>query len=314
MWKVLVRSIGIVGTVLALALPAAVSAAEDDPGAGRFRAAGEVTGVDPAASAFTLHTRAGEDLVITVTDETRFVSRQGEIQGLEDLEAGMKAVVRGEVTADGAHIAKTVGVGTPGDRPDHKRYAGAVTSVGDGSFSIEPRDGGEVMFLVNEKTEFHSRDGSVNGLEDLKIGMRVGVGAAVQDDGSLLALNVLAGAADRPRPRPDVDVRAAGRIVDLGDREFTIETRDGRRMTFAVTEDTVFKSRNGQVSSFGDLEVGKGVAVGGKKSADGQLTAVWVLAGPDRPERDARPDRPTPEPQRTPEADPTSTPSGNRDD
>ena len=313
MWKFLVRGIGIVGTVLALTLPAGVSAAEDDPEAGRFRAAGEVTGVDPASSTFTLHTRAGEDLVITVTDETRFVSRQGEIQGLEDLEAGMKAVVRGEVTADGAHIAKMVGVGTPGDRADHKRYAGAVTSVGDSSFSIQPRDGGEVTFLVDENTEFHSRDGSVNGLDDLKIGMHVGVGAAVQDDGSLLALNVLA--AHRPdRPRPDVDVRGAGRIVDLGDREFTIETRDGRRMTFAVTEVTAFKSRNGQVSSFGDLEIGLGVAVGGVKSADGQLTAVWVLAGPDRPERDARPDRPTPEPQRTPEADPTSTPSGNRDD
>ncbi|MEX0787363.1 MAG: DUF5666 domain-containing protein, partial [Anaerolineales bacterium] len=267
MWKFLVRGVGIAGTVLALALPAAVSAAEGDPGAGRFRAAGEVTGVDPAASTFTLHTRAGEDLVITVTDETRFVSRQGEIDGLEDLEAGMKAFVRGEVTADGAHIAKTVGVGNPGDRPDHARYAGAVTSVGDRSFSIQPREGGEVTFLVDENTEFHSRDGSVNGLEDLRIGMHVGVGAAAQDDGSLLALNVLA--AHRPdRPRPDVDVRGAGRIVDLGDRELTIETRDGRRLTFAVTEDTVFKSRNGQVSSFGDLEMGMGVAVGGKKSAD----------------------------------------------
>lgn len=314
MWKFLVRGIGIAGTVLALALPAAVSAAEDEPGAGKFRAAGEVTGVDLSARTFTLHTRAGEDLVITVTDETRFVSRQGDIQGLEDLEAGMKAVVRGEVTADGAHIARSVGVGDPGDRPDHARYAGVVTSVGERSFSIQPREGGEVTFLVDENTEFHSRDGSVNGLEDLKIGMRVGVGAAVQDDGSLLALNVLAGAADRPRPRPDVDVRGAGRIVDLGDREFTIETRDGRRMTFAVTEDTLFKSRNGQVGSFGDLEMGMGVAVGGKKSADGQLTAVWVLAGPDRPERDGRPDRPTREPQRTPEPEPTSTPSGNRDD
>ncbi|MGH2606920.1 MAG: DUF5666 domain-containing protein, partial [Anaerolineales bacterium] len=179
--------------VLMMALPGTAAAQEDTTS--RFRAAGEVTAVDPGASTFSLQPREGEELTIQVTEDTVFHSRDGEIDALEDMQAGMRAFVRGQVTEDGAHIARGVAVGDPADRPELERYAGTVATVvpGQDTFSIELRDGDEVAFQTSDRTRFRSHDGSVGGLEDLKKGMLVRVGALPQEGGGHLALVVLAG-------------------------------------------------------------------------------------------------------------------------
>jgi hypothetical protein len=71
MWLSTLRGLAVIIPLAALGWGAPAFAQAGDPGE-RFRAWGEITGVEPAARAFSLHTRAGEDLRIEVNDETRF--------------------------------------------------------------------------------------------------------------------------------------------------------------------------------------------------------------------------------------------------
>jgi hypothetical protein len=299
MSHIVVRGAGILSLVLTLALPAAASAQEDSPS--RFRAGGEVTAVDMGASAFTLQPREGDELTIQVTENTVFHSWGGEIEGLEDMQSGMRALVRGWVTEEGDHVARGVAVGDPADRPELERYGGTVSSVvpGQDTFSVELRDGGEMAFQTNDRTRFRSRDGSVDGLEDLKKGMLVRVGALPQEGGGHLALVVLAGNPE-DRPGRQADVRRVGRIVSLGHNEMTIETRSGEQITFSVDGSTVYKSRGGTIDSFDDLEEGMIAAVGAKDIGNGKLKAIWVAAGHPRAEAEGRSGQPT-EPQPAPD-------------
>ncbi len=71
-----------------------------------------------------------------------------------------------------------------------------------------------------------------------------------------------------------------GKIIDIGDREFTIDTRRGE-LNLLVTEDTVFKNREGDDLSFSDLEVGGYVTGRFAKNDEGQLIAKVVILLPD---------------------------------
>ncbi len=290
-----------------------VAAAHEEDLPERVRVAGEITSVEPAASAFSLKTKEGETVRFKVGERTRFRSRDGSIQGLEDLEPGMVALVIAVEGEEGGMLALMVAAGEPKERPQVQRFTGEITQVTPGrdTFSLKTREGAVLTFQVGERTRYRSRDGSIQGLQDLKAGMVALVAAVEGEDGQLVALLVAAG---RPEDRPRFDVRAAGRIVALGDRSFTLQTRSGERMTFAVDENTIFKSRDGSVSGFGDLEVGMGAIVGARKQEDGSLKAVIVGAGRIRGERpDGRPDRePGSRPDKAPSRDeaPAIAPQG----
>ncbi len=70
------------------------------------RAAGEVTAV--GTDSFTLVTRNGEERTIFVDENTRFRGRDGEIEGLDDLEPGMHAFAHGQIQEDGSLLARLV--------------------------------------------------------------------------------------------------------------------------------------------------------------------------------------------------------------
>jgi hypothetical protein len=242
-----------------------------------FRVGGEITSVDVEAEAFGLHTGGGEDLRVQVSEDTRFFSRDGEIDGLEDLEPGLWAWVAGSIDDSGAHVAHKVAVGDPGDRPfrpDLRKYRGAIASVSidESSFDLTTRDGDSLTFLVNDRTKFHSPDGSVTGLADLEVGQAAGVAAVRQDDDSLLAVHVVAGF-------EKVDRRAAGTIASLGENEFELETFGGETLTIAVDDSTAFKSHDGSLETFEDLEVGMRVLVAVRETDGGGLLAIRVWAG-----------------------------------
>ena len=157
------------------------------------------------------------------------------------------------------------------------KVTGEITNVipGQQTFMLTTREGREYTFLVSDRTRFRSRDGSIEDIHDLKQGMLAIVVAVEQQDGSLLALVVGAG---YPPEQPDT-VQAAGRIVDLGNRSFTLLTRNGERMTFTVDGSTVYRSRDGSIQSFDDLRVGMVAATRAKVLGNGQLKSIWVAAG-----------------------------------
>ncbi len=244
----------------------------DEPARVQLRAAGQVTAVNPGSQTFTIHTRQGEDLTLTVTAETVFRSPDGSVSGLTDLKPGMAAGVAAR-RQDGALIAIAVAAG---NRPERERATGEITTVHPdaGRFTLRTHDGAALTFEVAEQTRFLSRDHSVNGIHDLRAGMHAAV-VYVKRDQTLTALAVAVG---DPQDRPRLDVRAAGHIMDVASETFTLKTRAGETLTFFVDERTVFRSREGQVAGLEDLRSGMVAIVGGRR-VDGELRAVWVGVG-----------------------------------
>ena len=278
-----------------LALMVAAGNPEDRPNV--IRAAGVIESVNLGESMFALKTKDGDLLQFVVNDLTQFKSRDHSINSLEDLEAGMGAIVGAVAQEEGLPLALIVGAGkTQADR-ERIKVMGEITNVvpGQGTFDLTTRDGRELTFNVVDKTIFRSRDGSIEDIHDLKAGMHAIVGGIKGEDGNLIALFIAAG---NPEDAPRLDVKAAGQITSLGDRSFTIQTRNQGNLTFSVDGSTIFKSRNGEVTGFDDLQIGMLVGVGAKELGGGQLKAIFVgVAQPHlRPANDAagRP-RSTPE-------------------
>lgn len=214
---------------------------------------------------------------------------------LSDLEPGMTALVTAVDTEDNGIVALVVAAGTPGGELRDRifRTTGEITGVipGQETFTVQSREGESITFVTGERTKFRSRDGSVTGIHDLKRGMLTMVGAIKMEDGTNQALVVMVG---NPEDRPNV-VSPSGKIVSLGGNSLTIETRSGEQKSFSVDGSTKYKSRDGSVSGFGDLEVGMAAIVVGRDLGNGELLALVVGAGnipTERPERmgDVRPE------------------------
>ncbi|UCF60221.1 MAG: hypothetical protein JSV37_10690 [Anaerolineaceae bacterium] len=251
-----------------------VVAAKAKPRPERVRVVGEITGIATASASFSLEKRNGDVLTILTTERTSFRSRNGSIQGIEDLEIGMIALVIGIKQEDGSIEALIVAAGHKEDIPENlRRFKGEITDVdpGQGVFTLRTAEAGSVIFHTGERTRFISRDGSVTNIDNLKIGMTASVGALEKEDG-LFALLVAVGMPTDPPER----VWGRGTIIDLGDRVFTIETGDGSEMTFFVDSSTRYRSRDGSVNGFEDLQVGMFTVVGAVNLEDGQLKAVFV--------------------------------------
>ncbi len=254
------------GTLLALMV--AAGHPEDLPD--HLRAAGQIEAIDPGIQTFALHTRDGETLPFQTGERTKY---RGEgIEGFESLEAGMDAMVAAIPQDGGPPLALLIAVGQPEDRPDVIRLGGEITGVvpGQGTFTLTSREGEEYELSTNERTKFHSRDGSVQDIHDLKKGMLATVGAVRQDDGQLLALVIAAG---NPEDQPDLDVKAGGEVVAKSANSFTIKTRNRESISFSVADNTRYKG----ISGFGELEIGMMAAVGANETDDG-LLALFVGA------------------------------------
>ncbi len=288
------QSLLIVAVLSLLMLGAGVAyAADEQPPAG-LRAAGKVTGVNLAANTFKIETLRNGELTVAVTQTTEFRSRAGDVQGLEDLETGMPVVVAGQRGAEGEVLASVVAVGEPGDRPSCFRARGEITSVAvsDGIFTLKTRTDEELEIHVSDRARFISRDNSVQGIDDLEVGILAQVLGLKGPDGQLNALRVAAGS---PEDRPDL--RVMGQITLIASDSFTLDNRQGRSITFVVDASTQYRSRDGSVVSFDDLEVGMTAAVAGDRLDDGAYKAVVVGVGspqetPARPPLAPRPGSP----------------------
>jgi len=266
-----------------VALMVVITKLDDVPD--RVRVFGEIAGAVSVGGSFSLEKRGGEVVTIQTNERTRFRSRDGLIQGLDDLEAGMIALAIAVEQEDGELLALVIAAGYKEDLPDNlRKFQGEITGVvpGQGVFTLTTREGEAITFQTSDRTRFRSRDGSVTDINDLKKGMIALVGALQTEEGTLLAGYV---AAWNPANHPGVDVRAGGRIVSLGDRSFTIETRGGDRMTFSVDGSTKYRSRDGSVKGFSDLQVWMIAIVGANELGSGDLKAVWVGSGKPAAER-----------------------------
>ena len=151
------------------------------------RARGSVTGVDIEGSSFNLHTLRGEDLTLHVSEGTIYVGR---VQSLQDLEEGMQAAIGAIQQEDGSLLALVVLARKP-----LIKHAGTITAV-DASgetFTLDTRLGETQEITVDEYTRFRSKDGAIQGLEEVQPGMLAVVVAKVSENSELVARLVLVG-------------------------------------------------------------------------------------------------------------------------
>jgi hypothetical protein len=261
------------GTILAKIIGAANFAPERDA----MRVIGEITGVVVTNGSFSLRARDDRILRFETDERTRYRSQDGAIEGLEDLEPGMKALVVARQSEEGSPVALLVAAGTIDDLPPIRQYKGEVSSVnpGQGLFTVLTEDDQELEFKISERTKFRSPDGDITSVSHLRSGMRVQIGAIVNEDGELTPLIIIAGS---PR-RPLIDVKTGGRIVKIYGSSFTIEMRSGETRSFVVDTITRYRSKGGSVKGFEDLEVGMIAFVGGENLDTGEVIARWIGVG-----------------------------------
>ena len=269
------------GTIQATQI--SVARADDLPST--MRVTGKIEAVD--TDSFDLLTRDDRSLTFHVVDRTSFRGRNGTIQSIDDLQPGMEALVVA-VEQDGQWNALLVAAGNLDDLKEQTfRARGEITNVvpGQDTFSLETREGESFLFHVGDRTRFRSPDGTVTTIHELKKGMVALVVAVETEEDGNLALLVAAGFPPERPERPVIDVRAAGRISQLGGNSVTIEDREGEQQTFLVDGDTVFRSRDGSVESYEDLELGMIAIIRGSTLDDGSVLARWIGAAqpPSRP-------------------------------
>jgi hypothetical protein len=230
------------------------------------RLLGEVQQVNNGQNTFTLLTERGEEVTIQVDENTRY---RGQVSEVKDLEKGMRAEVVAVPQDDGTFLAKLVIAGNL--RTDQRqRSLGKITKIAGINLTLETRDG-EKTFKVSDETRFLSKDGSINGLEDLEEGTFVLVVYQEQDNGQLDALAI--GAADRQALDGH---RATGKVDSIGYNELTITTRQDTTLELTLTDETRFVSRDGEFNSRDDLEVGQAVVVVYEILDDGTLNVLMI--------------------------------------
>jgi hypothetical protein len=150
---------------------------------------GTVTEAAAAAGKFRLETPDGEVLTFFVSERTRY---RGQVEGLDDLQAGWKAGVGAVEDEDGALQAVFVAAGDPEELPDGIRARGTVTAVdaAAGKFRLETPDGEVLTFFVRDRTRYR---GELNELGDFQAGWQAGGGGFEGENGQLQAVIVIAG-------------------------------------------------------------------------------------------------------------------------
>ncbi len=154
------------------------------------RFAGKVTSVDQSQGTFELAAHSGQSLTIHTNGDTKFNSPNGSVKSLADLQADMLAGVRVVPQADGSYLAKAV---LAGKVKADVRMAGKVTATGEQSFTILNGKGQTITFQVNGETRYKRLNGGDSDFKNLKAGMKIGVAAQKQADGTFLATVVLVG-------------------------------------------------------------------------------------------------------------------------
>lgn len=164
------------------------------------------------------------------------------------------------------------------DPPGIVKTRGEVIDVNlaAGKFQLEKPDGEIMTFFVDENTRFRGR---VENLDDLQVGWKVGVaaheGKGDGEGGKLLAVLVIA-----VDPSELIKVRGEITRVDPGTGTYKLQKPDGTQMAFIVDGNTRY---SGQINSLEDLQVGWKAAVVAKKTDDGSILTLALVAG-DAPE------------------------------
>lgn len=230
--------------------------------------AGLVSSIEYGSSQFSITLENNDEVIISVNDATEF---RGEISSICNIQTGMNVLVRTTQEKDGTHTARFVLA-----RLKTEKWKGRISSIDNdsGSFELITRQSEGLTFLVNEDTRYHSRDGSIQSLEDLQSGMLGLIVAKKQSDQSWLATQIIVGNKARWKM---LDLRVRGKITSINQDSFIIEDNNQREVNLLVDEKTIFQNKKGDLENLHDLEPGMIVFVGAKQLEDNNYLARLVF-------------------------------------
>lgn len=263
--------------VLLLALTVTVpSYAQEELPPDAARRTGMVLNVDLEQQSFSMRLRSGILIEVHTTAETQFNSRVGDLDQLDQLTSGMWVVASGQIL-DSIFMAKQIAAGGGADPMQSFNAAGKITNIipGHEAFDLTTRAGESIRISITGRTRFRSRDRSIESMEDLEKGMFAVVRGVIRESGAHLAAIIVAGERDDLHPVAD---RAVGRIVDVDERDFTLQIQAGGLVTIVGNEHTKFRSHDGWIQGFEDFQPGMFAIVAGKDLGNGQMKARWIAA------------------------------------
>jgi hypothetical protein len=249
---------------------------------GRLRRArptlGQVTAVSD--DQFTVQTRDGESKTFLVDENTRVRSKEAKDLTLSDLQVGRWVGVVAPRSSNEQPLARLIVLLPEDFDPEQVQGArGRVTEVDIAAqaFTLENRKGEAVTLKVDDNTKFMGEAADLAGLED---GMLAGAVTHEQGNGDLLATLVRSG-----NPQDRRQNRQAGEVlsVDESAGQFTLKAlRSGEETTFAVDENTRFRSKDGKLESLKDLKPGMVALVMARPDSEGETPVAALVAASDK--------------------------------
>ena len=223
--------------------------------------AGELTEIGD--DTLTIETRRGS-AAVSINDETLYRIKGIEDPGVDDLEIGMKVIVRGTLQPDGTLLAKGVGAAEAGPRTG--RLRGEIVAIEGNTLTIRAGRR-EVVVLTDETTEFQVPGVENPTITDLQVGDMVAGVSTHDENGAATATLVIV--------LPEDVARLSGRVSAIEGSTLVLDTPAGP--VNAITDgDTVFRIRGSEEPSLADVQVGDHVVVAGSWENESTFHAIGV--------------------------------------
>ncbi len=207
---------------------------------------------------------------VRVNEEMQYKIRGVEEPGLDDLEVGMKVVVRGTLEPDGSLLAKGIGATQLG--PRQGRLRGEVTAIEGSTFTI--RTGRrEVVVHTDEATEFGVPGVENPTIADVQVGDKV-AGEGVIEEGSTGSGEPVV-TATLVVVLPEDVAKLNGQVTAIEGTTLALDTARGP-VNVLTDGSTVFRIPGVEEPTLADVKVGDRVTVGGTWEDEATFHALGV--------------------------------------
>jgi RNase P/RNase MRP subunit p29 len=231
--------------------------------------AGELTDID--GDILTVETRHGPTTA-GVNDETVYRIRGVEDPGLDDLEVGMKVIIKGTLQPDGTLLVKGVGAAESG--PREGRLRGKVIAKEGDTLTIQVGRR-EVVVQTDEATEFQVPGVENPTIADVEVGNMVAGEGTRDEEGVTTASLVIV--------LPEDVARLSGGVSSITGNTLVLDTAGGD-VNVVTDGDTIYRIRGVEEPSLADIQVGDHATVAGSWENETTFNAIGVgITGGRRP-------------------------------
>jgi len=218
----------------------------------------------------TLAVETGRGVATVYVDgETGYHVPDVEQPSLDDLEEGMRVIVKGTLRPDGSMLAQMVAV--PHVGPRQGRLQGEVLAVEGDTFTLHTasgrRSGRQLTVQTDETTEFRVPEVEHPSIADLEVGDRVAGEGHVGEDGSVHASLVMV--------LPEDVARLSGEAAAIEGTTLALDTLGGR-VNVLTDSDTVVRIPGVEDPVLDDIEVGSQVTAAGIWDDEATFHAIAV--------------------------------------